>query len=335
MDDFRLTIELVPSTSWGQNLRDLLTRQQWDVLRRMTYKHYRYRCAICQASDTTLSCHEVWEYDDTAHVQKLAGLVALCKWCHHCKHLGYAGILALDGELDYQQVVNHFLRVNDCSLDAFNAHRAQAFQTHKERSQYEWTLDIGKYARLAQSKQEQEQESSRALRPVLSVASVTVEAQAPAATPTTLYPVNDDMPPTCVEGQMWLYATSDHLWYPENTSRCGKWLVFLSDEAVDDYWQLIRLSLAMWRLGRTAKVSCGRLAPKNHVICVYTYDYEDEADVMRVRRELSNIGIRRKLVYKSDAQTRAGLYGKQWAYNESGKAPAHIKLDGYEPIYRV
>lgn len=30
--DLRLTIELVPSTAWGQNLRDLLTQEQWDTL---------------------------------------------------------------------------------------------------------------------------------------------------------------------------------------------------------------------------------------------------------------------------------------------------------------
>ena len=149
----RLSIELVPSSSWGQNLRDLLTREQWDVLRRKTYEHYGYRCGICH-SNTRLYCHEIWSYDDTNHVQTLTGLIALCKICHHCKHMGYAGILASRGELDLEQVKAHFLRVNGCSQEVFQMHQEYAFQLHEERSQHEWTVDIGKYTRLAQPKQE-------------------------------------------------------------------------------------------------------------------------------------------------------------------------------------
>ncbi len=312
--DLRLTIELVPSTAWNHNLRDLLTRDQWDTLRRLTYKHYRYRCGICQVSDTTLYCHEIWQYDDDHHIQKLAGLIALCKWCHHCKHMGYAGILALDGELDLTLVVQHFLQVNGCSREDYQAHRAQAFQTHRERSQHEWTLDIGKYARLIHP----EQGNGRA--------HLLLDEEND----------GDDIRPTQATGG-WLYADcGDAWWYPPDTPRSGKWLVFLDNDAIDDYWRLIQLSLSMWRLGRVAKVSTG-LAPagKQGVICVYTYDYADYEDVMRVRRELSSIGTRRRIPYKSNAQTRAGHYGQQWAYNESGKAPAHVHLGSFEPIYRM
>ena len=146
--DLRLTIELVPSTAWGQNLRDVLTQEQWDTLRRLTYKHYGYRCGICHASKTTLYCHEIWTYNDTLHVQTLTGLIALCKMCHHCKHMGHAGILASRGELDLEQVTAHFLRVNGCSRDDYQAHSRQAWATWQERSRHEWMTDIGKYARL-------------------------------------------------------------------------------------------------------------------------------------------------------------------------------------------
>src|SRR5258706_13268943 len=95
--------------------------------------------------------------------------------------------------------------------------------------------------------------------------------------------VNTFIPPTQVYGA-WLYAACDHLWYPEDTERSGKWLIFLSNEAVDRYWLLVQLSLAMWRLGREAKVTTGIKKLRNHVICVYTYDYNDVADVMRIRR---------------------------------------------------
>ena len=93
-------------------------------------------------------CHEVWQYDDEHHIQRLTGFLALCRMCHHCKHLGHANMLAQRGELDFEQVIAHFMRVNHCSHDAFEAYSAQAFDLWRERSQGPWTLDLGKYAHL-------------------------------------------------------------------------------------------------------------------------------------------------------------------------------------------
>lgn len=39
-----------------------------------------------------VECHEMWQYDDKNHVQKLAGLIALCPDYHKVKHIGYASI---------------------------------------------------------------------------------------------------------------------------------------------------------------------------------------------------------------------------------------------------
>ncbi len=46
------------------------------------------------------------------------------------------------------------------------------------------------------------------------------------------------------------------------------------------------------------------------VICVYTYDYADEADVRRVREELRALGFIDKLSYKADEDTLAGKYAQ-------------------------
>lgn len=146
--NLRLTIELVPSTAWNRNLRDLLPPGAWDTLRKQVYRQYQYHCGICHASNTQLSCHEIWQYDDDRHIQSLQGFIALCQWCHHCKHIGLAGILASRGELDYEQVITHFLRVNQCSRDVFQAHKKQAFDMWRERSKHDWTLDLGDYAYL-------------------------------------------------------------------------------------------------------------------------------------------------------------------------------------------
>ena len=141
-EPLRLTIELVPATCWGANLRDILSRLAWDTLRRRVYAASGHRCAICGAGGR-LHCHEVWHYDDAAHVQRLEGCLALCAWCHHVKHLGHAEVQAAEGKLDYERVVAHFLRVNGCDRALFARHRAEAFTRFAERSRHEWTTDFG------------------------------------------------------------------------------------------------------------------------------------------------------------------------------------------------
>lgn len=146
MDDVRLTIELVPSTSWYSNLRKAVKPPVWDRLRKQVYAQCGNRCSVC-GSEYRLACHEVWDYDDVNHVQRLTGFTALCMWCHHVKHLGLAGILASEGKLDYGKVIAHYMEVNACSRLAFSGHKRAAFQQWNERSEHEWRVDLGKYGK--------------------------------------------------------------------------------------------------------------------------------------------------------------------------------------------
>jgi predicted restriction endonuclease len=141
----KLTIELVPRTSWYRNLRKLLSRSQWDTIRKKVYAEYDHKCGICGA-EKRLNCHEIWEYDDQMHVQKLVGLIALCDMCHHVKHMGHASILASEGKLDLEEVIKHFIRVNKCSSARFEKHKQQVFDQWHERSEYEWAVDLGEFA---------------------------------------------------------------------------------------------------------------------------------------------------------------------------------------------
>lgn len=146
--ELRLTAELVPASTWYRNLRSAVPRETWDRIRRRVYAEHGYRCAVCGARGR-LSCHEVWAYDDEARVQRLSGFVALCDWCHHVKHLVHAAGLASEGKLDYERVVQHFMRVNGCGRDAFEEHRGRAMEVYRRRSAEEWRVDLGEYGRLA------------------------------------------------------------------------------------------------------------------------------------------------------------------------------------------
>jgi hypothetical protein len=147
----RLTIELVPKTSWCSNMRCAIPRAAWDRLRKQVYADYDFKCGVCGASGP-LSCHEQWDYDDKAHIQRLAGFIALCALCHHVKHIGLAGILAVQGSLDYDVVVEHFMAVNRCDLATFKAYKAGAFAQWRERSAHEWMVDLGPYAAMVTEK---------------------------------------------------------------------------------------------------------------------------------------------------------------------------------------
>ncbi len=134
---YRLTIELVPSTCWFSNMRTKFPKRVWDAIRKEVYARYQHRCGICQDGSGRMNCHEIWHYDDETHVQRLDGFIALCDLCHHVKHIGLASILASKGQLDYEAVIHHFMRVNACSREDFERYREQAFQQWSERSAHQ------------------------------------------------------------------------------------------------------------------------------------------------------------------------------------------------------
>jgi Domain of unknown function (DUF1917) len=109
--------------------------------------------------------------------------------------------------------------------------------------------------------------------------------------------------------------TADHYLHATGSSqvpvrRPGNWLIFVSRSRVDALWEAVRRAVESGRLGQAAKVSTALPDPlspdsKKHVICVYTADEDDPADVRRVREGLRQLGITWKIPYKSDATVRA------------------------------
>jgi 5-methylcytosine-specific restriction endonuclease McrA len=80
----KLTVELVPRPAWGRSLAKLLPRQEWDRIRKEVYERNNRRCTIC-GNGGRITCHEIWDYDDVNHTQRLVGFSALCGSCHLIK----------------------------------------------------------------------------------------------------------------------------------------------------------------------------------------------------------------------------------------------------------
>lgn len=140
-----LEIELVPSTVWESSLYRLLPRIVWNNLRNKTIRESGRKCQICGEAKGVMNLHEIWSYDDRKHTQKLKGFILLCRMCHHVKHIGLAGILASQGKLEYDKVVEHFCKVNKCTQREFEEHRVKAFETWGKRSKHQWKQDFGNY----------------------------------------------------------------------------------------------------------------------------------------------------------------------------------------------
>ncbi len=153
MKTLKLSIELVPKTSWYSNLRNEMSKEGWDKLHKETYAQFGNKCGICGISEGQLNCHEIWEYDDKKHSQTLKGFIALCVMCHHVKHIGLAGILSQRGQLDFDAVVQHFIQINECDRDIFNEHYDEAFKVWRKRSSHDWKIDLGKYSSIIKSKE--------------------------------------------------------------------------------------------------------------------------------------------------------------------------------------
>ncbi|RYX84437.1 HNH endonuclease [bacterium] len=151
MSALKLTVELVPRTSWYSNMRSAVSKDDWDKIRKQTYAAFGHRCGICQTSGM-IHCHEIWHYDDENYVQTLEGFIALCEWCHHVKHIGLAGILADEGKLDYEKVVEHFMQVNVCDRLTFEKHVALALRRYRKRSMYQWKVELGIYKDMAKGR---------------------------------------------------------------------------------------------------------------------------------------------------------------------------------------
>lgn len=141
----KLTIELVPKTAWYANLRKAVTKSVWDKIAKETKERQGNKCGICGCQEQRLECHELWEYDDGRHIQKLLGFISLCSYCHKVKHMGNTKILAQQGYVDMEEVFAHFCKVNNCTISEYRNHEKSAFEQWRKRSQYKWTPDFGEY----------------------------------------------------------------------------------------------------------------------------------------------------------------------------------------------
>ena len=143
----KLSIDLVPVTARENSVRKNVSGGVWEEIQVECFKTYDNKCGLCGAGGK-LACHEVWDYDDTTHTQRLNGFIALCQDCDNIKHIGIAQIRADKGEVDFGLLIEHFCAVNKCSREIFDVNYFQTFAMFMQRNAFSWRPDYGNYSYL-------------------------------------------------------------------------------------------------------------------------------------------------------------------------------------------
>ncbi|SFI36696.1 putative phosphothreonine lyase domain-containg protein [Nitrosomonas sp. Nm34] len=131
-------------------------------------------------------------------------------------------------------------------------------------------------------------------------------------------PLSQILQPSQVTDIYWIRAERQIGEYPPSTERGGKWLIFVPIENLDETWEKIRIATENGELGSSAKASTAKpnqnaANETQKVICVYSYDWTNKEDVMRIRNQLRHLGITWKIPYKSDDDTYSGKYANRGA----------------------
>lgn len=150
----KLAIELVPTPLWGESLYRLLTRGQWDKIRKPALDRAAGHCEVCGVAAARLICHEQWHYDHVTGVRTLTGIQAVCQPCSSVMHIGRAGIIAGEGVMDMQEVYDHFMAVNEIGWPTAQQAIRDAYRLHAERSNRTWTTDFGPYAGVVNARRD-------------------------------------------------------------------------------------------------------------------------------------------------------------------------------------
>lgn len=135
---YKLNFELVPDGCWYSNLRTILSKKQWDFVRKDAIIRSNGKCAICGSKPKRLEGHERWEYDEVNHVQILKDVIAVCPDCHMVIHIGRTQLLGNE-----ERAERHFMKVNGCSYSDYRKALGIANEDHQRRNKIsEWALDL-------------------------------------------------------------------------------------------------------------------------------------------------------------------------------------------------
>lgn len=141
------------------------------------------------------------------------------------------------------------------------------------------------------------------------------------------------MPPTTERptqsAKIWITRAAPQVRSFCSNERSGKWCLRCETNEVDEAWQRIcgLLDRGELLVAKVSTVGSQRLSGfRTHVICIYTLDWEDRAEVGRVRQVLREAGFATSIGYKRDIDTMMPQPGRPEFLYEDANFPEPPKL---------
>jgi hypothetical protein len=142
--------DLIPASSWGSSLHNLLTRNSWNSIRSAVNAARGNCCQLC-GTMKLIQAHEIWAYSpppphetEAWGVQRLAGIASVCAHCHRVFHLGRENVL---GSLPIPKA--HLMALNRWDNSDFDAYYSTMARQWEARNSHCWALDLSLVARFA------------------------------------------------------------------------------------------------------------------------------------------------------------------------------------------
>ena len=147
-----LSVDMVPSSSWAQNARSVLSAAQWKRVSLIVKIRCNAICEACGAPEQIknkcyIEAHERWHYDLASSTQTLRRLVGLCSRCHRATHFGFATARGLD-----KQALKQLEKVNSWTPLTAQSHVKEAFATWRLRSSIRWSVDVSLLSAFSDTK---------------------------------------------------------------------------------------------------------------------------------------------------------------------------------------
>lgn len=134
----KLNFELIPDGCWYYNLRAILSKAEWDYIKKDAKARANGKCNVCGRKTTQLDAHERWSYDEKKGIQKLEDVIAVCKDCHNTIHINRTW---LKGNIERAE--DHYMKVNNCSYVEMRKDLGEANERQKQLNEVsEWKLDL-------------------------------------------------------------------------------------------------------------------------------------------------------------------------------------------------
>lgn len=151
----KLSVELTPITIQSKSLFQTYMKnnrfKEWSEIKKELLQKEGSTCWICGKESLSLHICEFWDYNDKSHKISLKEIHHLCDMCHKIKRTDLWFLTDYGKEqlktlgLCQEDLINHFCKVNDCSIKEFAKQWSTAIKTWKKRSQYNWQQDFGEY----------------------------------------------------------------------------------------------------------------------------------------------------------------------------------------------